>query len=150
MDTHSRLSSIYRSMKNRCYNVKSINYKWYGGRGISICSEWINKEKASIPNTNIRNTTKGFLAFRTWALSNGYKEDLTLDRINGDKDYSPDNCKWVTMKEQNNHTKHNRMCCYNGQTRPLVQWCEILNLNYSKVNQRLWRGWSVEKAFTTP
>lgn len=149
-DTHSRLSSIYRSMKNRCYNQSSINYKWYGGKGITVCSEWLNPERTSVSNTKINNISKGFLAFRTWALSNGYKENLTIDRIDSNKGYSPDNCKWVTMKEQNNHTGHNHMCYYNGKTQTIKQWCEELGLNYSKTNQRIWRGWSIEKAFTTP
>lgn len=146
MDKHSRLSSIYRSMKNRCYNPKSVNYKWYGAKGITVCEEWLNKERASVTGENI---SKGFLAFKEWALTNGYEDGLTLDRIDGNKGYCPENCKWVTMKEQNNHTKHNHFCTYVGETKTIKQWCEELNLNYSKTVQRLWSGWTVEEAFET-
>lgn len=149
MDKHSRLSSIYRSMKNRCYNPKSVNYKWYGAKGITVCEEWLNKERTSVAGTCIKNISKGFLAFKVWALTNGYEDGLTLDRIDGNKGYCPENCKWVTMKEQNNHTEHNHFCTYNGKTKTIKQWCEELNLNYSKTVQRILCGWTVEKAFET-
>lgn len=82
--THTRLYSIWASMKTRCLNPNSKAYHYYGGRGISICDEWKDN----------------FSAFRDWALSNGYRDDLTLDRIDSDKDYSPENCKWSTWHEQ--------------------------------------------------
>ena len=85
---HSRLYSIWLNMKKRCYNTKHISYKNYGGRGICICDEWLHD----------------FAAFRDWAMSHGYADDLSIDRIDNDKDYSPDNCRWATMKEQ----RHNR------------------------------------------
>lgn len=150
MDTHSRLSSIYRSMKNRCYNPKSVNSKWYYEKGITICDEWLNSEKTSIKGTCICNTTKGFASFREWALSHGYRDGLTIDRIDSNKGYSPDNCRWITMKEQNNHTGHNHYCTYKERVQTLKQWCEELKLNYSKVCRRLWDGWSVDRAFETP
>ena len=81
---HTRLYSIWASMKTRCLNPNSKTYHYYGGRGISICDEWKDN----------------FSAFRDWALSNGYRDDLTLDRIDSDKDYSPENCKWSTWHEQ--------------------------------------------------
>lgn len=80
---------VWCGMKSRCYNTKAVNYKWYGAKGIQVCEDWIND----------------FIAFYNWSLSNGYKKGLTLDRKEGDKHYSPDNCRWVTMKVQNGNRK---------------------------------------------
>lgn len=80
----TRLYRIWGGMKSRCYNPNQRNYKYYGAKGIEVCEEW----KSS------------FEAFRKWATENGYQEDLTIDRIDGDKGYSPDNCRWTTMSEQ--------------------------------------------------
>ena len=135
--------------RKRTKTINCKNYKNYGARGITVCEEWLNKEKTSIPGTCINNISKGFLAFKVWALTNGYKEGLTIDRIDSNKGYSPENCRWVTMKEQNNHTGHNRLCTYKDKTQTLKQWCEELNLNYSKTIQRILSGWTVEKAFET-
>jgi hypothetical protein len=89
----TRLYRIWASMKNRCYNTKQQNYKWYGGRGITVCDEWLND----------------YVAFRDWALSHGYLANLSIDRIKNDENYIPDNCRWVTMKEQANNRRSNRV-----------------------------------------
>lgn len=83
-ETHTRLHSIWSSMKTRCGNPHSKSYKYYGGRGIQVCQEW----------------SDSFEKFRDWSLENGYAENLTLDRKDNDKGYAPDNCKWSTRKEQ--------------------------------------------------
>lgn len=89
--TNTRLYDTWRAMKARCYNPANPNYKYYGGRGITICDEWKND----------------FPKFHDWAMSHGYAEDLTIDRINNDGNYEPSNCRWATTAEQNkNKRKH--------------------------------------------
>ena len=145
---NSRLNHIYNDMKKRCYKPYCKAYKWYGARGIIICEEWLNQEKAVIANRY--NTTKGFLNFRKWALENGYADNLTLDRIDVNKGYSPENCRWTTYKEQVNNTRRNHLLTYKGETKTMQQWCDIFHLNKSTVRHRLKYGWSIEKALTTP
>ena len=83
--TDLRLYSIYRGMKFRCYNPNSIKYPLYGGKGVRICEEWLDN----------------FDNFYAWAMSNGYKDNLTIDRLDSDGDYTPSNCRWATYYEQN-------------------------------------------------
>ena len=143
MSTNTRLSNIHQLIKQRCCNPNNRAYAYYGGRGITVCSEWLNTEKSGV-----KNYSKGFISFRDWALSNGYKEGLTIDRIDNNKGYSPDNCQWVSMKTQCNNKRSNHYIMYKGQTKSLAEWCEFLNLNYGKVKQRLNKlNWSVERAF---
>ena len=122
-------------MKNRCYNKNDSHYPRWGGRGIQICSEWLFD----------------FDNFREWALYNGYADNLTIDRINNDGNYCPDNCRWVTVAEQNNNQRTNRLITYNGKTQNLKQWSKELHINYGTLLSRLDESkWSIEKAFTTP
>lgn len=124
-------------MKGRCYNKNNKAYKYYGGRGIEVCSDWTDKKN-------------GYNNFRQWALNNGYTDDLTIDRIDCNKSYSPGNCRWVSMKIQMNNTRRNKFITYNGQTKTIANWCEELNLDYEVVYNRICRyGWSVERAFST-
>lgn len=139
----TRLCNIYSNMKDRCYNPKSKCYKNYGGRVITLCKEWMIREKNGKGNISI-----GYENFRKWALQNGYSDNLTIDRIDVNKGYSPDNCRWVTMKEQQNNRRNNRLITYNGKTQTMKQWAEELGISYEILESRLnKRHWTVEKAF---
>lgn len=121
-------------MKNRCYNPNFIQFKDYGGRGITVCDEWVNKEKV---NTGKTLATKGWLAFQKWALSHGYRDDLSIDRIDYNKGYSPENCRWSCRKVQNNNKRDNHLVTYKGKTQTIAQWCEELKLPYHTIATRI-------------
>lgn len=130
-----RLYRIWIGMKSRCYNPNANTYEDYGGRGITICDEWKDD----------------FQLFYDWSIKNGYANTLTIDRIDTNLGYSPDNCRWVTMKEQSNNTRKNLEIEYNGETHTFSEWMDILKLNSSTIYTRIHLlGWSIEKAFETP
>ena len=144
MASNSKLNEIYQSIKQRSFNPNCKDYKDYGACGIMICDEWANNEWSGLGHR-----TKGWLMFKTWALNNGYQEGLSIDRIDNNKGYSPDNCRWVTQKIQANNRTNNRVITYKGKNQTLAQWVEELDCNYNTVYQRLLKGWPVEKAFET-
>ena len=119
--TNSRLYRIYNGMKNRCYNQKQQSYENYGGRGITICEEWL----------------KSFTAFEERSLSHGYADDLSIDRIDNNGDYSPKNCRWVTRTEQNENTRRNHLVTIGDRTQPLSAWVRERGLNYHTVSFRI-------------
>lgn len=130
-----RLNKIFKNMKQRCYNPCNSHYKDYGARGITICNEWLENPKT----------------FRKWALTHGYRSDLTIDRIDNSKGYSPENCRWVTRKEQASNRRSNHLITYMGITQNLSQWCNSLGLSFSLVQKRINQlHWSIDKAFETP
>jgi hypothetical protein len=131
---HTNLYETWKKMKDRCRNINTKEYKNYGGRGVKVCDEWIND----------------FQSFYDWSYSNGYAEHLTIDRIDNNGNYCPENCRWISLKEQQRNKRTNKMISYKGQVRCLSEWCEILNLKYPTINGRLHRNWSIEKAFETP
>lgn len=131
---NTRLFSIWANMVTRCYNPNATGYKKYGGRGITICDEWRDN----------------FEVFYDWSMSNGYSDELTIDRINNDGNYEPTNCRWATVKTQSNNRGSNHYVNINGVVRTLTEWCELCGINYRTVQDRLKRGWSVEKALFTP
>lgn len=130
--TGTRIYSIWNSMKSRCNNENTEHYAEYGGRGISVCSEW---------NDN-------FKSFYDWSMSHGYSDDLTIDRINVNGNYEPSNCRWATQKEQQNNRRNSIVISYNGKERTLSEWSEELGIDYHKLLMRIKRGWSAEKAFS--
>lgn len=130
----SRLYRIYNNMKTRCYNPNSESYKYYGGRGISICNEWL----------------EDFSIFKEWALIHGYREDLTIERLDVNGDYNPDNCVWATYKVQANNMRSNHLETIDGVTKNLTEWAEFYGINIKTVRDRLLRGWDLKRALTTP
>lgn len=132
-ESQTRLYRIWKAMKDRCYRKGNIGYARYGGRGITVCDEWLQE----------------YVAFRDWAMSHGYNDSLTIDRIDNDKGYSPDNCRWVNASEQNLNKRNNHSVTYQGKTQTITQWAEELGIAPNILIQRFWRGWSAEKAFTT-
>lgn len=129
----SRLFKIWVKMIERCEKEYSVVYKHYGGRGIAVCDEWHD-----------------FSAFMEWALNNGYSESLTIDRIDNNKGYSPDNCKWATMTEQANNKRNNVRITVNGETMTINQWARALGINRTAIKSRLKNGVEKSKAITTP
>lgn len=123
-DTGTHLHNVWKTMRRRCYDVNHNDYKWYGSRGVYVCDEWKDN----------------YLAFKEWAENNGYREDLTIDRIDSDGAYSPDNCRWVSMKEQCNNRHSSIFYTFNGQTHTLAEWSEIYDIPYSRLYSRLHRG----------
>lgn len=133
-ESKSRLYRLWRAMLNRCYNKNNIEYHCYGERGIRVYDEW----KTSYVN------------FRDWAISHGYENGLTLDRIDNNKNYFPENCRWLTLKEQNRNRRNNHNLTYNGVTHCISEWAEILGFSRRTISRRLERGWSIEDTLSRP
>lgn len=134
-----RLYSVWASMKDRCNNPNSDFYYRYGGRGIKVCDEWAND----------------YAAFKKWAYENGYDDkakfmQCTIDRIDLDKGYSPENCRWTDIVGQANLRSTSHWVTYNGKTQTIAQWAREYNMGYSALSIRLSKGWPIEKALETP
>lgn len=130
-------STLYRrwsGARNRCNNPTNKAYPNYGGRGIKMCEEW----------------DSNFLAFYDWALSNGYSKDLSLDRIDNDGPYSPENCRWADVKTQGNNRRTNVYISFDGKTQTLHEWADEYDLDYQTLHRRISKGWDFMEALTTP
>lgn len=132
--TSRRLKKIFIHMKDRCYNPSDKRYKDWGGRGITICQQWLDDVNS----------------FVEWAVKSGYKHGLSIDRIDNDKGYYPENCRWVTLAENNQNRRDTRHYTIHGETKNMTQWCKIYSIPWSTVDRRLKLGWDVEDAFTAP
>lgn len=130
---HTRLYNVWVGMKGRCSSPSSGCYKYYGGRGIRVCDEWQN-----------------FTPFYEWAINNGYQDNLTIDRIDVNGNYCPNNCRWITAKEQSNNTRRNHYITFNGETKTLKEWAKQLHICHTSLIERLDRWDSVEDALTIP
>lgn len=129
-ERHTKLYGVWCSMKSRCQNPNNASYKNYGGRGICVCEEWQN-----------------YTNFMQWSKESGYKENLSIDRIDVNGNYEPFNCRWVDMKTQANNTRQNKYVLYNNKNLTVTQWEEETK---NPVGQRLKQGLSVEQAITLP
>ena len=127
---HSRLYRIWSNMKTRCFNPNDPHFPRWGGRGITVCDEWKDN----------------FQAFFDWAMSHGYEDHLTIDRIDNEVGYSPENCRWISWEEQNRNKRNVRFITYNGKTQTIGQWTKELNLGKETIRERLKRGWSETEA----
>lgn len=123
-----RLRGIWNGMKGRCLNKNNKSYARYGGRGITLFKEW-----------------EDFNIFAKWALSNGYDENLTIDRIDNNKGYEPSNCRWITNKEQSRNRRSNIVIEHNGKTMTLKELSETTGIEYSCLNARYKRGYRKEE-----
>ena len=129
--SHSRIDVIYKDIIARCYNPNNNRYNIYGARGITICDEWKNNKES----------------FFKWAYDNWYKENLSIDRIDVNKGYSPDNCRWATPKQQANNRSSNRLITINGETHTMAEWGDIKGIGLKNIWNRINSlGWSEEDA----
>lgn len=127
----SRIYKIYYKMRERCYSDSDNKY---AKDGIIVCQEWLND----------------FMNFYDWATRHGYKNNLTLDRINNSGNYEPDNCRWATIMTQANNKSNNIIITFNGMTMTLPEWARYLNVSYCTLANRYKRGWSIERMLTEP
>lgn len=137
--TNSRLYNIWCAMKRRCYNPNVKEFPLYGGRGITMCDEWKND----------------YTSFAQWALSHGYDENAprgqcTIDRIDTNGNYEPNNCRFITQQEQMNNVRYNHYLEYNNEVHTIAEWGRILNISAEKITNRINKlGWTPERALTT-
>ena len=138
-DSGSRLHNVWIMMKQRCNNPNAGEYHRYGGRGIKVCDEWLLFEN-----------------FRDWAMLNGYdpnapRGECTLDRIDNNGNYEPNNCRWVDMKTQmKNRPKRGKYYEYNGESHTLYDWAKIIGTSHDQLRNRIRLGWNIEQTLTTP
>lgn len=122
--TNTKLYTKWSGIVQRCTNPNAIHYDMYGGRGITICDEWRND----------------FYSFYSWSIENGYKDGLTIDRIDNNKGYYPENCRWTDLETQANNTRRNHYITYNNETKTLTQWARLLNVNVETLRYRVNHG----------
>lgn len=126
-----RLYRIWGDMKSRTVQKSGKDWRNYTSRGITVCNDW----------------KRDYLVFKKWALDNGYNDDLTIDRIDVNKGYTPENCRWVTPKQQANNRRTNVYITYNGMTKTLSEWSDYTGLSYSCLSDRRLRGYTADKMF---
>ena len=131
--TKTRIYRVWSSMKARCTNKNQISYKIYGGSGITVCDRWMNSFEDFFED-----------------MHEGYRDDLTLDRIDYTKGYSPDNCRWATPEQQANNRSSNVFITRDGETKTIAEWCRFYGINISTVTNRRCLGWDEDRIFDPP
>lgn len=129
-----RLYETWKNMKRRCYDKNNKRYQFYGGKNVCVCKEWL----------------KDYLCFRNWALLNGYSDKLTLDRIDNNGNYCPENCRWATAKQQANNQSRNHFITYKNITLTLSEWASKFGITYATMQHRIQRNWDMDKIENTP
>lgn len=130
--SHTRLAAVQSNMMMRCYNPRSERYPRYGGRGITVCNAW------KIPGL-----------FFEWALQSGYKDDLTIERVDNNGNYDPTNCKWIPAREQATNKSNNTRLTLRGETHCLSEWVRITGYALRTIQWRMEHGWSDEQVLST-
>ena len=129
---HTHLYEVWKTMKQRCNNPRSKSYKNYGGRGIKVCDDWVNS----------------FKSFYEWSMLNGYKKGLTIDRINNNGNYCPENCRWADRITQANNSRWNKHITINGKDDTLANWLRFYNIKDYEYYKRIKKGYSEQEALT--
>ena len=137
-ETKTRLYHVWLNMKRRCNDPRNNRYKDYGGKGVKVCDDWDD-----------------FAGFKKWADDTGYDPDArygqcTIDRIDVNGNYEPGNCRWATIREQCNNRTTNHLLTYNGITKNITEWEEYLGVDKGRLDNRIRKGWSTERAIETP
>jgi hypothetical protein len=132
--SNTALYRVWSTMKRRCHAPTNQKYKNYGARGIKVCAEW----------------KKDFSEFYRWATKNGFQRGLTIDRIDVNGDYCPENCKWSTLIEQAQNKTNNRNIEFCGKTMSISSWERETGICRKTISDRLYKGWSVGEALTKP
>lgn len=140
-ECQTRLYKTWEGMRKRCKSKYGKDYPQYAGKGIKVCDEW--------------NGENGYENFKEWAYANGYDEskgglECSIDRIDNNKGYSPENCRWATAEEQANNRNTSRTLTYNGETHAIAEWARKLNAPYGRIQSRVYLGWTPREIIETP
>jgi hypothetical protein len=122
-ESKTRLYGIYKGMKQRCNNIKGLSYKYYGGKGIVICSDWLNS----------------FLRFKEWSINNGYSPNKSIDRIDPNGNYEPENCRWVEFEKQQNNKLNSFFLTIGGETKTIAEWAKYNKINKQTLYSKFYR-----------
>lgn len=128
--TNTRLHRIWSGMRQRCNDPVCAAYRIYGGKGVTVCEEWSD-----------------FQCFYDWAMANGYRDDLSIDRIDSNGNYCPENCRWATMKEQQNNRSNNIRISFGGEEKTVSEWSEASGIPRATLEWRIKNRWAEDELF---